>query len=483
MTKYVSLILACASITFSACSPKPLLVANLGDAVRGQAMTAEYRWIMSLPQAEQGKKPQNIICTEPSPDVAKAVSTALAESLKVDVTHPSGVKVGVSEALQYQTAQAIAQLGKRFATIQILRDILYNDCLAFANGALTPSAYAMSKARFNPLVVTLLSIEMAGGQDPGPLQAISSPQLNADPTGDESQQTKGEAQNQSVGGQKNDVEISQDKKQTAEAAVKKLDESYKKFQESLASLSKTNPATGTLEKNAVDSLQKADKLIAQAVKDADAAWAKVKAAEVLSPDSKAAISKSKQTAGSLRNDTKQKAIIDKAQKDAKAAKKKEAATSLQDLTEKKLSEANVALGALAEVGTTKDDPQNSSGSKLKAGSGADPCCRISISDAQVNAIETMQHTFLENEALAPSLVACAAFYDRQKSDTPIPDTPFTRYCSDVFVRRVETMKRLNELLERLAHEDAHIDIEKVGPIIKDIKELNQHMLTTTIPQK
>lgn len=45
------------------------------------------------------------------------------------------------------------------------------------------------------------------------------------------------------------------------------------------------------------------------------------------------------------------------------------------------------------------------------------------------------------------------------------------------------MKRLNELLERLAHEDAHIDIEKVGPIIKDIKELNQHMLTTTIPQK
>lgn len=185
MNKLIGLFLVLVWIVFPACSPKPVLVADLGDAAKGQAMTADYRWVMSLPQQEGGKPPQNIICTEPSPDVAKAVSSALVESFKVDVTHPSGVKVGASQELQYQTAQAIAQLGKRFATIQILRDILYNDCLAYANGILTPSAYAMTKARFNSLVVTLLGIEMVSGSEAGPLQIISSPPLNVGNAGND----------------------------------------------------------------------------------------------------------------------------------------------------------------------------------------------------------------------------------------------------------------------------------------------------------
>jgi hypothetical protein len=111
-----------------------------------------------------------IVCAEPSPDIARAVSEAIAQNAAV-----TAHSVGASEAFHYQTAQTIAQLGKRFATIQLLRDELYNQCLAYANGQLSESAYAMKQSRFDALAVTLLGIEMLSGDTGSILQAVSSP--------------------------------------------------------------------------------------------------------------------------------------------------------------------------------------------------------------------------------------------------------------------------------------------------------------------
>ena len=127
------LIIIVAAAALDACSSAKLPDANLGPDVYAKAMTAEYRMVMSKDLASPSKG--KIVCTEPSPDVATAVSRAIAENAAV-TAHGQGV----SEAFHYQTAQTIAQLGKRFATIQLLRDELYNLCLAYANGQLSDSA-------------------------------------------------------------------------------------------------------------------------------------------------------------------------------------------------------------------------------------------------------------------------------------------------------------------------------------------------------
>jgi hypothetical protein len=96
--------------------------------VNAKAVTADYRLFLARPPYSTANS--HIVCTEPSPDIAKAVSQAISENAQVAIKNASGQSLGVSEAVQYQTAQTIAQLGKRFATVQVLRDVLYNDCLA-----------------------------------------------------------------------------------------------------------------------------------------------------------------------------------------------------------------------------------------------------------------------------------------------------------------------------------------------------------------
>src|SRR5690349_11484027 len=83
--------------------------------VSGIATTAEYR-VVTEREGPNGKK---IVCTEPSPDIALAVSRALETKANASVND----KVQAESDLRYQTAQALAQLGKRYATVQLLRDI------------------------------------------------------------------------------------------------------------------------------------------------------------------------------------------------------------------------------------------------------------------------------------------------------------------------------------------------------------------------
>lgn len=99
--------------------------------------------------------PTNIICTEPSPDVATALSTSLSGGLS---------KFGVgSVSLSREAVEGIAQLVERTASIQLLRDKMYQTCLAFANGAISGTTYTLIMNQLDRTIVTLLLGETAGG--------------------------------------------------------------------------------------------------------------------------------------------------------------------------------------------------------------------------------------------------------------------------------------------------------------------------------
>ncbi|WP_203069803.1 hypothetical protein [Falsiroseomonas ponticola] len=152
-------------------------LAGCGDRnfgfVRTTTTEADTRVVMAaVPQRppENGRPvvPNQIFCAEPSPDVAKAVSSAsqAAASLEVNATEPqtgTAVAAAGTVAAGRSRAEALAQLAERLATIQLLRDGLYRACEAFANGAVGPISYALMLSRYGDTMVTLLGSEMAAG--------------------------------------------------------------------------------------------------------------------------------------------------------------------------------------------------------------------------------------------------------------------------------------------------------------------------------
>ncbi|MBX9593262.1 MAG: hypothetical protein K2X46_02775 [Roseomonas sp.] len=152
-------------------------LAGCGDRnfgfVRTTTTEADVRVVMAaVPQQApiHGRPvvPNQIFCAEPSPDVAKAVSSAsqAAASAEVNATEPqtgTAVAAAGTIAAGRSRAEALAQLAERLATIQLLRDGLYRACEAFANGAVGPISYALMLSRYGDTMVTLLGSEMAAG--------------------------------------------------------------------------------------------------------------------------------------------------------------------------------------------------------------------------------------------------------------------------------------------------------------------------------
>lgn len=125
---------------------------------------AEHRALVNVKVPEKLQKPgevtpTRIICAEPSPDVAKALQTAFGASLSASAPE-AGSGAG---ALSAATAESVAQLGERLATIQLLRDGLYRACEAYANGAISSVEYTVMLSRFDDTMVTMLLGELAAG--------------------------------------------------------------------------------------------------------------------------------------------------------------------------------------------------------------------------------------------------------------------------------------------------------------------------------
>lgn len=140
-----------------------------GDAVQTEAapsvvLDAKQRLVTNT-RSSDGKR---IICAEPSPDVAQGISRALTAAL--NVSNPDGTSA--SGSVSSSSAAAVAQLGERLATIQLLRDELADLCRAYSNGAVTQTHYTLRLSKLDDKMVTLLMGEMAAGAFGRPLAAI-----------------------------------------------------------------------------------------------------------------------------------------------------------------------------------------------------------------------------------------------------------------------------------------------------------------------
>jgi hypothetical protein len=122
--------------------------------------------------------PRQINCAEPSPDVAKAIDTAFSAGISVSVTAegaqlPADAQAKIAGAVARARSEALAQMTERLPTIQLLRDGLFRACEAYANGALSPTSYALMLSRYGDTMVTMLSSDLIAGDFGRQLAAIS----------------------------------------------------------------------------------------------------------------------------------------------------------------------------------------------------------------------------------------------------------------------------------------------------------------------
>jgi hypothetical protein len=109
--------------------------------------TADIRIITSRNRPNSNSP---IICTEPTPDVAKALSTAAQVSAQGgNAGTTGGFGAGGS------SAEAALALAGRSTALLGLRDGLYRACEAYANGAIGADAYALILSRYGQLMTTL----------------------------------------------------------------------------------------------------------------------------------------------------------------------------------------------------------------------------------------------------------------------------------------------------------------------------------------
>lgn len=96
-----------------------------------------------------------VFCAEPSPDALSAI----AATLGLDVALSKGDKAALTSSL----SEGAANIGVRTAALQVLRDITYRDCEAYANGGVTPFGLETLQRRFQSSMVSILAVEQLTG--------------------------------------------------------------------------------------------------------------------------------------------------------------------------------------------------------------------------------------------------------------------------------------------------------------------------------
>lgn len=166
----IPLLLVACGLVVSACGTQSeggtfYVSKSLGKS-RTLVTSADVRLVTSTPvdyDVSRGRiKPKQIICAEPSPDLAKAVQKSFGLGAGLGVDTP-GVKGQAAVSIAKARAESAAQLGERLATIQLLRDGLYRACEAYANGALSEVTYAVLLSRYDDTMVSMLMGELAAG--------------------------------------------------------------------------------------------------------------------------------------------------------------------------------------------------------------------------------------------------------------------------------------------------------------------------------
>jgi hypothetical protein len=129
-----------------------------GDSQRAHDQTLSFNTPAAFTTADariitQRQHPilnNRVVCTEPSPDVTKAVSTALQGNAQ-------GGNGAVTAGLGFSggSAEAAAELAGRSTALLGLRDGLFRACEAYANGVIGADAYSLVLSRYGQLMATL----------------------------------------------------------------------------------------------------------------------------------------------------------------------------------------------------------------------------------------------------------------------------------------------------------------------------------------
>jgi hypothetical protein len=117
--------------------------------------------------------------------------------------------------------EAVASLGIRTATIQLLRDGLYRACEAYRNGAINEFGYAMLLSNYDDVMIRLLAIEGLTSMHPAAQVAIGT-QGDSSAKGSQSSKVTTAADNQSPGSK--EVSSSDETKATGQATTTVLNQ-------------------------------------------------------------------------------------------------------------------------------------------------------------------------------------------------------------------------------------------------------------------
>lgn len=142
---------SCIAILFAGCSTFNV------NKQESKLVSAKERAIIVV--QKQGKKTNDanhtIVCAEPSPDALSSYAMQLAAEGKI----PEGTALKLAGSFQEGTAF----IGLRTQSIQLLRDAMYRNCEAYANGAIDEAEYAIASRRHQRNMVALLAIEQLTG--------------------------------------------------------------------------------------------------------------------------------------------------------------------------------------------------------------------------------------------------------------------------------------------------------------------------------
>ncbi len=104
-------------------------------------------------------------CAEPSPDALSALAAQFGASVSVETKADVSANGGFAESA--------ANIGLRTASIQTLRDSMYRQCEAFANGGMSRLSLETLQRRFQSTMVALLAIEQLTGAVRAPAAVLT----------------------------------------------------------------------------------------------------------------------------------------------------------------------------------------------------------------------------------------------------------------------------------------------------------------------
>ncbi len=141
-------------------------------------MSADKRAVVVLTGvAGDGGAGRTVVCAEPQPDALRAIAHELAARAEATGGPAGGGEARAQGELSAAAREAIASLGSRTPTVQLMRDTLYRACEGVMNGILKEQHVEFVASRIDNVMIGLHAIDGLTGMAAAPTVAIGT--LNA----------------------------------------------------------------------------------------------------------------------------------------------------------------------------------------------------------------------------------------------------------------------------------------------------------------